>query len=86
MKFSLSTAEIFIPDGLPVEAGLTHTAEMAISGHQDDTKIMAANLIWDGSRKWSFGSPAWWVNMSPNFYWIFPVRSSRIRRSPGREA
>jgi LmbE family N-acetylglucosaminyl deacetylase len=47
MKFSLSTAEIFIPDGLPVEAGLARTTHMAISAHQDDIEIMAAAPILD---------------------------------------
>jgi LmbE family N-acetylglucosaminyl deacetylase len=47
MKFSLPTAEIFIPDGLPVEAGLARTTHMAISAHQDDIEIMAAAPILD---------------------------------------
>jgi LmbE family N-acetylglucosaminyl deacetylase len=47
MKFSLPTAEIFIPDGLPVEAALARTTHMAISAHQDDIEIMAAAPILD---------------------------------------
>jgi LmbE family N-acetylglucosaminyl deacetylase len=47
MKFHSSTAEIFIPDGLPVEAALARTTHIAISAHQDDIEIMAAAPILD---------------------------------------
>ncbi len=45
MHFHLSTAEIFIPDGLPAEQALARTTHMAISAHQDDIEIMAAAPI-----------------------------------------
>ena len=45
MNFHLPTAEIFIPDGLPVEAALARTTHLCISAHQDDTEIMAAQPI-----------------------------------------
>ena len=45
MQFHLSTAEIFIPDGLPAEQALARTTHMAISAHQDDIEIMAAAPI-----------------------------------------
>src|SRR5512136_1789215 len=45
MKFYLNTAEIFVPDGLPVEQALRRTTHMAISAHQDDIEIMAAKPI-----------------------------------------
>jgi LmbE family N-acetylglucosaminyl deacetylase len=45
MNFHLPTAEIFIPDGLPVEQGLARTTHMAISAHQDDIEIMAAEPV-----------------------------------------
>ncbi len=45
MRFNLDTAEIFVPDGLPVEQALALTTHMAISAHQDDIEIMAANPI-----------------------------------------
>lgn len=45
MKFTLPTAEIFVPDGLPVEAALARTTHLAISAHQDDLEIMAAAPI-----------------------------------------
>jgi LmbE family N-acetylglucosaminyl deacetylase len=45
MQFSRDTAELFIPDGLPVEAALARTTHMAISAHQDDIEIMAAEPI-----------------------------------------
>ena len=47
MKFYVPTAEIFIPDGLPVELALSRTTHMAISAHQDDIEIMAAGPILD---------------------------------------
>ncbi len=47
MKFHLPTAEIFIPDGLPVEQALARTTHMCISAHQDDIEIMAAGPILD---------------------------------------
>jgi LmbE family N-acetylglucosaminyl deacetylase len=47
MKFSLPTAEIFVPDGLPVKPALARTTHMAISAHQDDIEIMAAAPILD---------------------------------------
>jgi LmbE family N-acetylglucosaminyl deacetylase len=45
MKFCLPTAEIFIPDGLPVDQALERTTHIAISAHQDDLEIMAAGPI-----------------------------------------
>jgi LmbE family N-acetylglucosaminyl deacetylase len=45
MKFSLNTAEIFIPDGLPVDAALARTTHLCIAAHQDDIEIMAAQPI-----------------------------------------
>lgn len=45
MKFHLDTAEIFVPDALPVEQALARTTHLCISAHQDDTEIMAAQPI-----------------------------------------
>ncbi len=45
MKFHLDTAEIFIPDNLPVEDALARTTHLCISAHQDDIEIMAAGPI-----------------------------------------
>lgn len=45
MKFHLDTAEIFVPDGLPVEDALVRTTHLCISAHQDDIEIMAASPI-----------------------------------------
>ncbi len=45
MKFKSATAELFVPDGLPVEAALARTTHIAISAHQDDIEIMAAAPI-----------------------------------------
>ncbi len=45
MKLNLSTSEIFIPDSLPVEQALARTTHLAVSAHQDDLEIMAAEAI-----------------------------------------
>jgi len=45
MRFHLDTAEVFIPDELPIEEGLARTTHLAISAHQDDIEIMAAEPI-----------------------------------------
>ena len=45
MQFTLSTAQLFIPDDLPAEPALARTTHMAISAHQDDLEIMAAEGI-----------------------------------------
>jgi LmbE family N-acetylglucosaminyl deacetylase len=45
MKFNLDTAEIFVPDGLPVEKALARTTHAAIGAHQDDIEIMAFDGI-----------------------------------------
>ncbi len=45
MKFHLETAEIFVPDNLPVQEALARTTHLAISAHQDDIEIMAARPI-----------------------------------------
>ena len=45
MRFHLDTAEIFIPDNLPMEEALVRTTHVCISAHQDDIEIMAAGPI-----------------------------------------
>ena len=45
MKLHRVTAEIFVPDGLPTEAALARTTDLAVSAHQDDIEIMAASPI-----------------------------------------
>jgi LmbE family N-acetylglucosaminyl deacetylase len=47
MKFHLDTAEVFIPDALPVEEALARTTHLCVSAHQDDIEIMAAAPILD---------------------------------------
>ena len=47
MEFHSKTAEIYIPDGLPQEAGLQRTTHLAVSAHQDDIEIMASAPIID---------------------------------------
>ena len=48
-------AEIFIPDGQPVDEGLARTTHMAISAHQDDVEIMAYHGVAQ-----CFGIPEKW--------------------------
>lgn len=55
MKLNRSTAEWFIPDGLPVEPALARTTHLAVSAHQDDLEIMAAGPILE-----CFQQPARW--------------------------
>lgn len=45
MKFSLDTAEVFVPDGVPVQEALERTTHMAVGAHQDDLEIMAFDGI-----------------------------------------
>jgi LmbE family N-acetylglucosaminyl deacetylase len=45
MKFHLSSAEVFVPDGLAADQALARTTHIAISAHQDDLEIMAAGPI-----------------------------------------
>jgi len=45
MRFHLDTAEIFVPDDKPIEEALGRTTHLAISAHQDDLEIMAAQPI-----------------------------------------
>jgi LmbE family N-acetylglucosaminyl deacetylase len=58
MRFHNTTAEIYIPDGLPVEQALRRTTHMAIGAHQDDLEIMAAGPIiecYQQADKWFTG-------------------------------
>lgn len=45
MKFHLESAEIYVPDEMPVEQALKRTTHMAVSAHQDDIEIMATEPI-----------------------------------------
>jgi LmbE family N-acetylglucosaminyl deacetylase len=45
MKFSLPTAEVYVPDALPVEQALARTTHISFAAHQDDIEIMAAGGI-----------------------------------------
>lgn len=45
MQFSVSTAEVFVPDSLDAGAALGRTTHMAIGAHQDDLEIMAFTPI-----------------------------------------
>lgn len=45
MNLNLPSAEIYIPDGLPVAEALARTTHLCIAAHQDDIEIMAARPI-----------------------------------------
>jgi LmbE family N-acetylglucosaminyl deacetylase len=45
VKFNRDTAQIFVPDGLPVEPALSRTTHLALGAHQDDLEIMAVDGI-----------------------------------------
>src|SRR5512146_2092874 len=58
MKLHMEGAEVFVPDNLPIEEALRRTTHMAISAHQDDIEIMAAQPILDcfqQKEKWFSG-------------------------------
>jgi LmbE family N-acetylglucosaminyl deacetylase len=58
MKFTLPTAELFVPDGLPAEQALARTTHMCFAAHQDDIEIMAAAPIlecFQQQKKWFSG-------------------------------
>jgi len=48
MKLNQAASEIYVPDGASVDAALARTTHMAISAHQDDIEIMAADGILAG--------------------------------------
>ncbi len=45
MKLTLPTAEVFVPDGQPVDAALRRTTVMAVAAHQDDLEIFSLHGI-----------------------------------------
>ena len=58
MKLTNSGAEIFVPDGKPVDEALARTTHMGIGTHQDDLEIMAYHGILEcfgSSDKWFLG-------------------------------
>lgn len=58
MDFSVSTAEVYVPDGSSAEDALARTTHLAIGAHQDDLEIMAFRPILDcfqDSERWFTG-------------------------------
>jgi LmbE family N-acetylglucosaminyl deacetylase len=45
VKLSIDTAEIYIPDNVPVLEALSRTTHLCIAAHQDDVEIMAPHPI-----------------------------------------
>ena len=58
MKFHHRTAEIFVPDGVPVARALKRITHLGIGAHQDDLEFMAFHGIVEcfaSSKKWFGG-------------------------------
>jgi LmbE family N-acetylglucosaminyl deacetylase len=58
MKLHNETAEIFVPDGRPVDAALRRITHLGIGAHQDDLEFMAFHGIlacYDSDRHWFGG-------------------------------
>ena len=58
MKFNIDSAEVYVPDSIPVEAALKRVTHMGIGAHQDDLEIMAAAGIlecFQSNEKWFCG-------------------------------
>lgn len=58
MTFTHPTADVFIPDALPIEAALARTTHLAIGAHQDDLEFMALHGIlecYQRSDRWFTG-------------------------------
>jgi LmbE family N-acetylglucosaminyl deacetylase len=58
MKFHLDTAEVHVPDSVPVETALSRTTHLCFAAHQDDIEIMAAQPIlecFQQKEKWFTG-------------------------------
>ena len=45
MNFHLKTAEVYVPDDLPMDEALARTTHLCVAAHQDDIEIMAARPI-----------------------------------------
>lgn len=45
MKLTNTTADVFVPDGSPVEAALVRTTHLGIGAHQDDLEFMTVHGI-----------------------------------------
>ncbi|MCL6475433.1 MAG: PIG-L family deacetylase [Firmicutes bacterium] len=58
MQLNNPGAEIFVPDGMPIEEALARTTHLAIGAHQDDLEIMAYRGIlecFQQAEKWFCG-------------------------------
>jgi LmbE family N-acetylglucosaminyl deacetylase len=58
MRFTHPSADVFIPDGLPIEAALARTTHLAVGAHQDDLEFMTLHGIlecYQRSDRWFTG-------------------------------
>ncbi|OHB76625.1 MAG: GlcNAc-PI de-N-acetylase [Planctomycetes bacterium RBG_16_59_8] len=58
MKFSKRSADVYVPDGAPIERALARTTHLAVGAHQDDLEIMAypgIMVCYRNPRKWFTG-------------------------------
>ncbi|HSB00708.1 MAG TPA: PIG-L family deacetylase [Anaerolineales bacterium] len=85
MKFHHPTAEIYVPDGTPIEQALARTTHLCIAAHQDDIEIMAAPPIiecFQQKDKWFTGAVATDGRGSPrdNLYKSYTDEEMRVVR------
>ncbi len=85
MNLKMPSAEIYIPDGLPVEAALSRTTHLCIAAHQDDIEIMAAQPIlecFQQADKWFSGAVVADGRGSPrdNLYQAYNDEEMRVVR------
>src|SRR5215213_3827619 len=58
MKLHQGSADVFVPDGLPIAEALVRTTHLAIGAHQDDLEFMAFHGIiqcYQSEREWFTG-------------------------------
>lgn len=55
MKLNVETAEVFVPDGTPIDQALARTTHLGVGAHPDDLEILA----WDGIAQCTGRDDAW---------------------------
>lgn len=58
MRFTLPSAETFVPDGTPLETALARTTHLSVGAHSDDLEFMSLHGIfacWDSPTEWFTG-------------------------------
>ena len=58
MKLTKSEADVWVPDGLPIEEALGRTTHLGVGAHQDDLEFMSLHGIlecYDHDDRWYAG-------------------------------